>query len=155
MGKYSNVNVTTLETTINNVESLIKKYDISEIRRNLINNKVIQESKVEAKVSEALTKIATSEEYIGSIKTLNNLIKKLDNARNQIKLYQNLEKQIPPLEKKLYKTKYTYETKIVNGKSVRTKVANTVIDQNVQNRINSLRNSMSKYEANADKYLTE
>ena len=154
MGKYSNVNVSSLNSAVDKALDEIKNYDLSDVNATLSNNTTL-DSGIETKVEDSLDLIISSENISGSIKVLKKQLNNLKDASSYIKKYQEAEKEIKELEKRLYKEEISYEsTQNSKGETIINKVVEWVVDTYVKNRINVLKNDISFYEKRIDNYLS-
>ena len=137
MGKYSNVNATSLKNTVTTAINELSTYSMNSIRSNLVNIKNLS-SKAGSNITSAITTITGNKNYNGTIPNLRDYLYKLSNAADNIIKYQNLEKEIANLESELY----TYD-----------KEGNKVINNWVARQLSIKKNNLSSCELTIDKLL--
>lgn len=133
MGKYSSVSISNLKNTVNNALSELNKYNLENIT-NSLNGKDVLSCSIENNVKKLLKDIKSSKSINGSIKVLNDKLKNLQKAVDNIEKCQEYEKKIKNLNASLYAK---------DGK----------LNINVYNQIKTLERSLSSYESKADSYL--
>ena len=149
MRKYSNVNANSLLYTASTAIDELNNYNLTDVK----NNKAIKSSATQV-ISDSLYDIVYSANKKGSIRTLKNKLESLVTASEYIKKYQQTEKEINSLQKKLYKKETSYERSTdSNGNPISKEVIEWVIDKIVQAQIKTLENNIISYENKIDFYL--
>lgn len=145
MGKYSNVNYSSLISATETALAEIGQNSLLGVKVDLSNTEILNAS-VAAVLTTALESIETSTAIKGSIAVIKTKLLKLKDAAIYIGKYQDLEDTIAQLEAK----KYTYKTEYdEEGNSVRTKK----IDYNIVNQINTNNTLLQNYENTIDQLL--
>lgn len=134
MGKYSNVNASSLSNAVTKALNELNQYSLQDIRRDLQNQNILKTS-INSVLDSSFEKVISSTAINGSITTLKKKLNNLKNAANYINKYQNTEKEIEKLKDKLYKSDGTK-------------------NYSIQNRINTMKNTLNNYENKIDQYLS-
>lgn len=134
MGKYSNVNATSLQNVANNAINELSRYKMTSTKQNIDNTKNLY-STSKITLTNAMASVINKKDINGSIPKLEETLKKLSTAASYIKTCQDLEKEIAQLERDKYDS---------NGNT----------NYWVVWQINSKKNSLSSYESKVDRLLS-
>lgn len=155
MGKYSNVNASSLSNTISNMILFhqMSSNTLSNVKSDLANKNNFSSEAIDNAVK-AIEKIISSNKN-GTISNINNRLINLKNVSDKIKNYQNIENDIAKLNKKLY---YDETERVVSkdakGKEIVSYVTHTYMDYNVYNNIQSLKKQLNSLELEIDSMLS-
>lgn len=154
MGKYSNVNASSLSSVANTALNELNRNSLQTVRNNLSKNSILY-SAVSKSVTDQLNNIENSKAISGSIAVIKEMLEDLKSAASYISKYQDLERENALLDAK----KYTYETDYyyvtsASGARVRRGTKTKKLNQSVVNKMNNNLKSMQKYEEMIDQLLT-
>ena len=133
MGKYSNVNTNSLLNKVTTALNELNSHSLGNEYNSLCNANVLSSGAFKP-VRDTFVNIANSKNYTGSIYNLEMKLNNLGKATQYIQKYQEIEKIINNLEKKLYK----------NGKK----------DNGVQSQIDGNKRNLLNYEKKIDNLLS-
>ena len=147
MSTYSNVNVSSMKSTVSNAMRELANHSINKSSiYGSFTTSIITESAAN-KIRESLDKIQTSTGLNGSVATLNNKLSQLYSALDKIQSIQNAEADIKELEPKLY---YWHDDgdyeEDEDGEKHWVSDWNKHLDTTVQNNINRLKSDITSYE---------
>ncbi len=131
---YTNINTSALSSAINEALNGLNSYNLNLIYNNL-NSKDILNAQAKNPLNNALNDTINDTSINGSIINLKNKLNDLKKANEYIKIYQNLEKEIRSLEKRLY-----------NHDGTKNK--------SIERQINSKKNNLKNYENKINNILS-
>ena len=142
MGKYSSVDVSSLQNTVTTALNELSVYDF-DTANEMINDKYSLDSLPVFYISNAINRMTNSSQLNGSYLVLKKELDNLQNAIVYIRQYQNTELEIARLEKQKYTSVYNSQTKSYE----------TRINPYIVSLINQKKSLLVTYEKKADSYL--
>src|SRR5690625_1406421 len=92
MGKYSNVNASSLSSVANTALNELNRNSLQTVRNNLSKNSILY-SAVSKSVTDQLNNIENSKAISGSIAVIKEMLEDLKSAASYISKYQDLERE--------------------------------------------------------------
>lgn len=132
MGKYSNVNWSSMQTAAANALSELSSHSLN-CKSNITNRSVLSSSATEI-LSKAFNEVISSSSITGSIAVLRKKLNTLKSVASKIKSYQETEKAIRE-----------YERKLQRAKTDEQKRAYQNVIRNLRSRLNSQQNEIDSY----------
>ncbi len=132
MGKYSNVNWSSMQSAASSALSELSSHSLN-CRTNITNRSVLSSSATEV-LSKAFNEVRSSSSITGSIAVLKKKLNTLKSVAYKIRSYQETEKSI-----------HNYEQKLQSAETEAQKRSYMNIIKNLKNRLNSQQNEIDNY----------